>query len=251
MRALAGVLLAVAIATAVVEVRSNGVIHISPTTVTVGPGESTASFIIRNEAKTPASFSVSAFSWRMTPANDMELDRTDDVVVYPLRVDVNAGETRRVRVGTKVPADRIERAYRISLEQVATPQPSAGVVAMKMRYSLPLFVQPKTRKASVRLDHVAIEGGEINVMLENLGVVHVTPKRLFATGSDAAGRAIWTRELSAWYLLPGHSRGYRQSLSPEECRRTTTVAAEATFLEGAALTVRSTKPVGRGACARP
>ena len=226
-------------------------VHLSPTTITIGAPESAASLLIKNEGSNVASFTIAAYAWRMTPANDMVLDRTDDLIVYPLRVDVEPGVSRRVRIGTRVRADRVERAYRLVLEPAMKSAPAAGAIAMQTRYNLPVFVQPKTRTATVTLGDISVMGGEILVSLENRGLVHVTPRALKAAGKDASGNTIWTRDLSAWYVLPGDVRTFRGSLTADECRRTAVIDAEAAFLEGAALTVRRTQAIGRAACALP
>jgi fimbrial chaperone protein len=226
-------------------------IHLSPTTVTIAATESAGSVVVRNDGTRTMSFTVEAFGWRNSPAHEVVLNRTDDLIVYPVRVDIAPGTVRRIRIGTRVKADTTERSYRLILEQVPDAAVTPGAISMRARYSLPVFVQPRTRTATVTLTDVGLGAGELRLTLQNRGLVHVTPRTLSAVGKDAGGRIVWTRALSTWYLLAGDLRTYRGTVSAAECHRTTSVEAEATFLEGAALTVRRTHTIGRGSCGQP
>ncbi len=225
-----------------------GTVHLSPTVVTIRAGETTGSFVIQNEAPTPISFSVAAFVWKNTAAGEMDLQRTDDLIVYPTMIDVAAGQTRRVRIGTRVTAEAAERAYRITLEQTEAAAPNGPGIAMRLRFSMPIFVQPRKRTASVRLSGLDITNRQLRANLANIGALHVTPQRLTVTGRNAAGAAVWIKDLRAWYLLAGEARQYTAALTADECRGVTSLAAEAIFLEGAGLTVRTTETVKPGAC---
>jgi fimbrial chaperone protein len=240
--------LALILVTAGVSGQSPAAIHIAPTTVTVLPGETVSSFTLRNDGQASVAFALSAFAWRTSATDDMTLTPTEDIVVFPTWLQLSPGAARRVRVGTRVAAGDVELAYRLIVEEVNAAGAPPGQVSMRAKYNMPLFIQPRNRKASVKLDGLTLSGPRLSVRLANIGAVHVTPSRLVARGLDAQQRTVWQRELSAWYLLPGDARVYEANLSAAECERTVTVAAEATFLEGAGLTVRTTEAVKPGRC---
>jgi fimbrial chaperone protein len=236
-------------ASALLLARPQGGIHISPTTVTIPHGERSSSFIVRNESAAPVTFDVRAFAWSNVEGA-MRLDTTDDVIVFPGRFVIGAGETRRVRVGTRVAPGDVERAYRIILEQPTAEGGGAGV-SMRLRFNMPLFVRPERTVASVELGAPRVAGGELRVPLRNVSGLHLTPRQVQVVGTDATGAVVWTRQFEPWYLLAGERREYVVRLSPEECRRAVSAEAHATFLEGEALTLREAGRISPETCGAP
>lgn len=222
-------------------------IQITPTTIAIAHGDTAGSFTLHNASNTDASLDVQAFGWHNDAKGDLQLDPTSDILVFPTHVVIPAGETRRVRVGSRVEAGSAERAYRLIVAQTAAPGERMGV-AMLMRFSLPLFIQPRNRTATVSIKTPSIERGALHVTLANESGLHVTPQRITATGRDASGQTVWTRELRPWYLLAGETRGYVETLSPAECRQTSAVDVEAVVAENASLALKQHQTIGAGSC---
>lgn len=241
--------LAASAAVAVVSASMATSIQITPTTIAIAHGETAGSFTLSNSSGADAALDVHAFGWHNDPAGELQLDPTADILVFPTHVVIPAGETRRVRVGSRVEAGAAERAYRLIVEQ--TPTAGAPGVSILMRFSLPLFVQPRNRTATVTIKSTSIARRDLHVTVANESGMHVTPQRITATGRDASGATSWTRDLRAWYLLAGETRDYREVLTATECRSTSAVDVEAVVAENPSLVLKQHQAIASGACQVP
>jgi hypothetical protein len=113
-----------------------------------------------------------------------------------------------------------------------------------------VFLQPKDRAIRIDMPPPDMSGGQARLEMTNAGRLHVTPTSIALTGLDQHGQVVWTRPLRTWYLLAGETRHYTAPVPPEECRHTTTVAAEAFFAEDARLVLRERRALASSmACA--
>ena len=226
-----------------------GSIVLTPTTIVLGPGDLAASLTVRNETDGVASFTVRPYLWRNSATGDMQVDATDDLMVYPEIVTLQPGESRRIRLGDRRRDEQVmaERSYRLLLDSV--PEPTVGrsagglTVRTRLQFSLPVFIQPKDRTARVSIQSPSVAAGRAEFTLVNAGRLHVTPTKIEVAGLGAAGDVVWTRAMRPWYLLAGEVRRFSVDVSGAECRRTAFVTAEATFAEGDRLTLRERRPV--------
>lgn len=227
-------------------------IELIPTTITVPAGESAGSVAIRNASDTAVGFRASALSWTNAGEQDMRLEPTEDLVVFPATLVIPPRDTRRIRIGARFGPVAIERSYRLILEEVGLePSSSSSGVTMRMRFSLPVFFQPKNRRTSVELGAPDLSRGRVRVTVKNAGRLHVTPRAFTIAGLDAAGARIWSRTLPAWYLLAGESRTYERDLTVDECGSTASVTADIRFLEDGVAVLRKEHRAGPHACERP
>jgi fimbrial chaperone protein len=224
-------------------------IQITPTTIAIAHGDTAGSFTLRNSSSADAALDVHAFGWHNDAKGDLQLDPTSDILVFPTHVVIPAGETRRVRVGSRIEAGAAERAYRLIVEQ--TPTPGSTGVSILMRFSLPLFIQPRNRTATVSIKSTSVARSELHVTVANDSGMHVTPQRITATGRNAGGAPVWTRDLRAWYLLAGESRGYSETLTPAECRQTSAVDVEAVVIENPSLVLKQHQAIAATSCQAP
>jgi fimbrial chaperone protein len=237
-------------AVAVVSASMATSIQITPTTIAIAHGDTAGSFTLRNGSSSDAALDVHAFGWHNDARGELQLDPTSDILVFPTHVVIPAGETRRVRVGSRIEAGAAERAYRLIVEQTPAPGAATGV-SILMRFSLPLFIQPRNRTATVTIKTPSIARGDLRVTLANDSGMHVTPQRITATGRDASGAAVWTRDLRPWYLLAGEARGYSETLTSVECRQTSAVDVEAVVAESPSLTLKQHQAIPAGSCQAP
>lgn len=225
-------------------------VELNPTTISIGAGSTAGAVAITNNSTAPLNLRVSAFAWTNAADGEMQLAGTDDLIVFPTTLVVEPHETRRVRVGARKPeVTAKERAFRIVLEEAAVSRETASAgLAMRMRFNLPVFLEPKDRRAAVSVLPPVLDAMSVRVTLQNVGVRHVTPRSIEVTGRDAAGRTAWSYSLPPWYLLAGESRAMTKSLTPDECRATAVVAANVQFLENASLSQKTEQRVGPAAC---
>jgi P pilus assembly chaperone PapD len=235
-----------------------GSIVLVPTTLVIAPGEIATSTMVRNETDAAVAFTVKTFTWQNSPSGEIRLEATQDVVVYPETLSLLPGESRRIRVGSQRSREErvlVEKSYRLLLESLPSPQSASAGAAMTIRtrlqLSLPIFLQPQDRTARMSMRPPSIAAGRALLALANQGRVHVTPSTITMTGHGATGSAVWTKSLHPWYVLAGETRELSADLTADECRRTTTVSAEATFSEGTQLTLREKRPVSPDAVCSP
>ncbi len=98
----------------------------------------------------------------------MQLVQTNDLLFFPSLLEIGPGQSRRVRVGSTVPAGNSELSYRIIVEELPSAGRAAGVVQVLTRLSVPVFVQPAAPRPKVVLK-ARVEGGQLQISLENGG----------------------------------------------------------------------------------
>jgi fimbrial chaperone protein len=218
MRAAASVILALMTGAGVYGASSlDASVRLTPTILAIAPGETSTSVTVHNASSTDVLFEAQAFAWHNERNGNLQMVPTEDLVVFPTRFAVAAGGERRLRIGTRLTQPSVERAYRVIVEQAATPgQPSPGL-SFRLRFSLPLFVEPARRTASVELTPPVVAGGQVRFSLSNTGARHLLPKHVTIEGHNAQGAVLWQRPLSIWYVLPGEVRDYSAALSAAEC----------------------------------
>ena len=225
-------------------------VNLSPTLVLLTYGTTTSSIAVRNDSARAMGFRLQAFQWTNGPAGVIELTPTDDVIVFPTGLALQPGETRRVRLGTQVEASAVERSYRLIVEEVASPTAVQRYgLTTRLKFSVPVFVQPKDRTLKISLLTPDLTRGSLRLELLNQGRLHVTPQAVEAKGLDAAGARVWSRTFKPWYVLQGETRAYSSSLSSAECRSTAVIVADATFAEGSRLALHEERRVNDTNCA--
>jgi len=229
-------------------------VYLSPTVVVMTYGSESASIAVRNDSGRPLGFKVQAFRWTNTAAGEINLESSDEIIVFPAALALQVGETRRIRVGTQVSAAvaaaGVERAYRVILDEiVSTSAIQRNALNTRMQFSLPVFVQGKDRTAKVSMLPPALREGALWLQLTNPGRLHVTPRRIEVRGFDTAGTVIWSRSFRPWYLLSGEVRNQQATLTDSECRATARIVAEAAFLESDRLALREERRMRGAGCA--
>ncbi len=230
-----------------------GGIYLSPTILVLEHNSPVSVVVVRNDTDRETRFQARGFAWSNSPDASIQLELTDDLVVYPTAISLQPGETRRVRVGSRVPGERVERAFRLILDEVPLPgAPSAAVgLTTRMQFSLPVFLETRDRSMQVTMPTPDVVAGAVRVSLRNTGPRHVTPQRVDIRGIQADGTTLWTRSFKPWYLLAGESRRFEAPLTAAECLATERVVAEAAFAEGPKLALREERQWASAPCLGP
>ena len=204
---------------------------VSPTQIVLAGRTRSALLTIRNESTDVLRFQLSAFAWQQSPAGEVQLNATEDIVFFPALFTLQPGEERRIRVGTPVTAvAQREQSYRIFVEElppvsVATEKP-AGVRVLT-RMGIPIFLRPAKETASATLDGLAMRDGKVAFTLSNTGAVHFIPRRVTARGADASGKTIFEQPVSGWYVLAGGRREFAVDAPEGACERVALLTIEA------------------------
>jgi fimbrial chaperone protein len=222
---------------------------VNPTRVELSARLTSAVVSLRNDGHTPIRVQVKTHAWTQTLDGQMQLDPTDDVVVFPTLVTLNPGEERRLRVAvTAKPAD-VERTYRLFLEELPPPktESTASGVQVLTRVGIPVFLAAVAPATHAGLSDVGVTAGTLHFQVDNLGNTHFVPERVRVRGVSASGQTIAEKTRDGWYILGRSSRRYDLTFADADCGKLRSVLIDVT-LGGTVLKERLDTP--GGACAR-
>lgn len=219
----------VVLAAAAVSPAAGSDFTVNPIQIFLSSQNPSAILTVQNTSTEPLRFQLNAFSWAQDPAGQMVLTPTTEVIFFPRLLSLVPGEQRIVRVGASVPQGPVERTYRIFVEELPpafTQSAPAGQVRVLARMGIPIFIEPRTGRAELRLTPPTLTPGHVAFELRNTGTKHAIPQEIRVRGLGSAGEALWAREADGWYVLAGDHRVYEVPLSREDCARTKTIAVE-------------------------
>jgi len=107
------------------------------------PGQNAAGLTLHNPGDTPLYGQVRVYRWDQNTDSD-ELQPTNEVIASPPLIQVAAGGDQLVRLIQISPGNNSsERVYRILIDELPAPgeSPQSGVT-IRLRYSVPVFVEP-------------------------------------------------------------------------------------------------------------
>lgn len=199
---------------------------------------------LQNHGAEPMRFQVSAFGWQQGPRGEMQLTRTKDVTFFPGLLTIAAGQKRNLRIAASAPVGRVEKTYRVFVEQLpGAPGGTAATVRVLTRVGIPVYLEPPEPARSAELSPLRLEGGKISFVLRNTGNVRVRPEGIKLTGKDAGGAVVFEQSLSGWYVLAGGERIFELEAPRDGCGRVRTLSAEVQ-LEKGALQTQTSAPDG-------
>ena len=194
--------------------------QVNPIRITLTPQGSSSLLAVRNDGTERLRLQVDFYAWNQSEQGEMILNPTDDLVVYPSLLTVDAGNERNVRVGTKSPLVSREKSYRVFLEELppATKRVDSGIRILT-RIGVPIFVQPQNPNPQALIEKLAVHNSVIAFEVINRGNVHFLPRGIRVKGADSTGANTLEKSLDPWYILAGGSRQYRLEISPSDCSR--------------------------------
>jgi fimbrial chaperone protein len=223
-------------------------LEVSPVVVEFAAGRRTAILTLRNGGAAPARFQAKALTWSNGTDGAMRLAPTREVAVFPPLLELAPGESRNVRVGTDVPATPVERAWRLTVEELPREDapPDGMRVRVLTRVGLPVFLAPEGRPVS-RGEVVFLEraNGKIRFTIRNTGTVRLRPTAVALALVTARGEVVFEKQLEPWYVLAHEDRIYEIQPPPGACERAAEMIVTVQ-LERGALTGRAP-----GACRGP
>ncbi|MBB5874712.1 fimbria/pilus periplasmic chaperone [Xanthomonas sp. 3498] len=182
-------------------------VRISPTLVQLAPEETTTEIWLNNTQDRAWQAQVHVYRWQQTDGMDA-LDSTDEVRTSPQSIDIPAQGRQLLRLVRTGPAATTEHAYRLVLEERATPPdatapaPAAAGAPLLLRYSTPVFLSPSDPAAAPRLSaHLNAGARGPELVVHNRGSAHARLSDLSFVGAD--GRTVTLFPSLAGYVLAG------------------------------------------------
>lgn len=187
-------------------------IHVKPTTVILGPGQNAAAITITNEGDKPLNAQVRVFGWDQQDGKDV-LGATSNLVASPPATALAPKQSQSIRLvrTAKTPATA-EEAYRLVVDELPDKSnlPTVGV-ELQMRYSMPVFVQPKTASKQDQVTVTAqLSGNTLTVNAQNQGQLHAQASNLAVV--YAGGAAVSVINGLVGYVLPGKTMQWTANL---------------------------------------
>jgi fimbrial chaperone protein len=118
-------------------------LQISPVMVDLQADENASGITLRNPGDSPLYGQVRVFRWEQVNGED-ELTPTQDLIASPPLIQIAAQTDQLVRLVRAAPSPvATEQSFRILIDEL--PQPGAAPtngVTIRLRYSVPVFVEP-------------------------------------------------------------------------------------------------------------
>ncbi len=195
-----------------------GQFSVSPIRMDFGKDVKTGVVTVSAEGADRLNLQMRAFEWTEDAQGKDVYTETQDLIFFPRMMTLSKGEKRIVRAGIEWPPAAKEKAYRLFVEEIPSPQKKPGVnVSITLRFGIPVFVKPLKTALGTEIEKADVSRGSANVTVKNTGNVHLVIDSITFTGKNGAGAEIFSKDLAGWYLLAGASRTYTASIPSGVC----------------------------------
>jgi fimbrial chaperone protein len=220
--------------------------RVSPIRLDLGRDAKSGAVTVANDAGERLEVQMKAFEWTQDAEGKDRYGETGEILFFPRLMILEPKEERILRAGIRVPAAAKEKTYRLFIEEIPGPRKAEGVnVAVAIRFGVPIFVKPVKEEARGEVGPMTMSAGALLVPVTNTGNVHFVVQSVLLRGKNGAGKEIFSRELTGWYLLAGASRAYATTLPAAECGTMAVVEAE---VKTDRIPLRGSMPVDRSMC---
>ncbi|MGC7402738.1 fimbrial biogenesis chaperone [Pandoraea pneumonica] len=180
-------------------------LQVSPVIVNLAPTQPATTLTLGNTGDLPIHGQLRLYAWTQQDGDNV-LTPTDALIASPPILRIEPGEQQIVRLVRLTPEPaQGEQSYRLLVDELpAVAEAPAEGVTIRLRYSLPVFVQADDAHApSLRFD-MQMPQGELTV--HNDGERHA---QLGATRVlDATGRSVELTRGLLGYVLAGQTRRF-------------------------------------------
>jgi len=206
----------------------------SPVRVFLEDGAKSGMLALTNRGDTVVRLQLSGYAWDEGKTGAPRLTPTDSLVLFPSLLELGPGQTRRVRVGVSAKGNAREETYRVIVEELPDHgAPKRNGIAIRMRVSIPVFVDPRGNVARGEVEGARVEvkdGRQIIFTLKNLGDQHFKAGDISLKLEIKGRKDPLLAKVSGWYVLAGGLREHMVALPPEaRCVTRATIGVETDF----------------------
>lgn len=206
---------------------------VSPVRVYFAGRTNTGLLTVKNPNPNPVRLQLSTFSWDQSSEGKTLLAPTEDIIAFPLLLNLQPGEERKLRVGTKVPPGEREKAYRVFVEELPTIEPpaqqsAATQINFLLRLGIPIFVAPAKSELKGEIENLAVRAGRVSFQLKNTGNVHFATNNFNIKGYSPDGKVVFEGHPKIGYILGGRTKLFDLELPAKDCSKANAIAVEVT-----------------------
>ena len=193
---------------------------VTPVQLFFADGAKSQNLTVVNAGGDKVSVQVVVKKWSISPdGRDRYVDSTD-LVFFPRIFELEPDEEAVLRIGRKDGSSLDEeKAYRIYLSELPVGGMNTPGVSMVMTLSVPIFLQTKNPELEGVIAKATLDGGKLNILMENRGSTFFVVRDVEAVGLDGEGAEVFRKNRSGWYVLAGAKRAFPLKLDPEDCRK--------------------------------
>ena len=205
-------LLAVGIALLTEGAAHAATLQISPVSVNFGATTNASGLTLINPSDAALYGQVRVFRWTQANGDD-QLSPTEDLIASPPLIQVAGKANQLVRLVRRQSAPvAVEQSYRLLIDELPSPEDNnGGGVTIRLRYSVPVFIEPALPDAQATLTwHLAHTAGHWILSVKNTGVRHAQISGVTVYSPDGAPYIVSKGLLG--YALAGAGRSWQVDL---------------------------------------
>jgi fimbrial chaperone protein len=190
-------------------------LQISPVTVELSAEVNASGITLRNPGDTPLYGQVRVFRWDQANGEDA-LTPTNELAASPPLIQIPASTDQLIRLVRALPApSQREQSYRLLIDELPAPdQPVANGVTIRLRYSVPVFVEPARAVGPPSLAWHLTRGEHGWVLhVDNAGGKHAQIAAVLIV--DQSGKSYEINKGLLGYALAGSGRQWQVPLPPD------------------------------------
>ncbi len=198
-----------------------GEFSVTPIRIDLDRDNQSASITVTNEGKTPINFVIKEMLWTQDKEGNDNYTSSQDLIYFPKSFKLEGGTSRIIRVGLKkVTPNLYEKAYRLFIEEVPEERLAGQtVVAIAIRFGVPVFIKPDKEELSFKIEKVLFEKDTLNLYIHNYGNRSFRFNTIDVTGLDESNREIFKSQIAGWYIFPNVIKKFTTNVSPENCKK--------------------------------
>jgi fimbrial chaperone protein len=186
-------------------------LQISPVMINFHASQAAAGINLQNYGETPLYGQVRVYTWDQQGGEDVLAPATE-VVASPPIMEIGPRSSQTIRlVRRTASAAAGEQSYRVLIDEIPRGDGPDNGVAIRLQYSVPLFVLPADDRAAPVLTWTVLrKNGDWTLRVQNTGTLHA---QIGATSIGTADNKKYDLSKGLLgYALPGKTREWRLSV---------------------------------------
>ena len=165
-----------------------GSFSVSPVRIYMKPRDRAVAITLTNEGDTAVALQADVFVWSQTPEGADQLELSEDLILSPPIIKLEAGARQVVRLALLRPADASQQlTYRLIVREVpeiTQPRQPGIQLPIALALSMPVFITPPPARREVACELVKGEAGAPAVSCANTGTAYAQMREVRLQRND-------------------------------------------------------------------